>query len=294
MPFVPPADSLYHRYFQAHRRVTWDRVRVPDKEKTSGGIKVLPPERDQKGLPTCIYEAMMAWMESHLRLNGIIVRLSSKDLQDKEQALVSGETDRTVRCMEVVSTMGILSEDDYKNQNLTGVRYVVDGRKSFFSLNQEAIERAVETMRSGPLLLVFHCGEDYFDYIAKYKCKPILSYKKYRHEQMLTHAVNCIGYGVETIVPSWEFQNSYGKKLGPRGRLLPQNAIRLYGMTRIRAVLSSRKRKRMFLDDPNADFLQPPLKKRMLELKKPMLEPPIDWMDIDDLYSASSFSCTSF
>ncbi|KAM3372712.1 hypothetical protein ACQJBY_019539 [Aegilops geniculata] len=274
MPFVPPADSLYHRYFQAHRRVTWDRVRVPDKEKTPGGIKVLPPERDQKGLPTCIYEAMMAWMESHLRLKGIVVRLSSKHLQDQEQALVSGETDRTARCMKVVSSTGILPEDDYENQNLTGIRYVVEGLDSFFSLNKEAIERAVETMRSGPLLLVFHCGEDYFDYIAEYKCKPILSYKKYCHEKMLTHAVNCIGYGVEAFVPSWEFQNSYGKKLGPRGRLLPQNAIRLFGMTWIRAALSSKKRRRMFLDDPDADFVQPPL-------KKPMLEPPIDWMDID-------------
>lgn len=53
MPFVPPADSLYHRYSQAHRRVTWDRVRVSDKEGTPGGIKVLPPERDQKGLRKC-------------------------------------------------------------------------------------------------------------------------------------------------------------------------------------------------------------------------------------------------
>lgn len=58
----------------------------------------------------------MAWMGSHLRLKGIIVRLSSKHLQDQEQSLVSGETDRTVRCMKVVSSTGILCEDDYKNQ----------------------------------------------------------------------------------------------------------------------------------------------------------------------------------
>lgn len=202
---------------------------------------------------------------------------------------MGGELDRTVRCMTVVTKVGILSADDFQNQNLAGVKYVVEGVVSFFSLNKQAIECAVEAMHRGPLLLVFHCGENYHEYVGKYKGKPILSYEKYVHEKMLTHAVNSIGYGVEGFVPNWEFMNSYGRKIGPRGRLLPQNAIRLYGMGRVRpvvhavpvqvAVVDSRKRKREITEevdddeDDDDDAREPPLKKPMLEK--------IDWMDID-------------
>jgi hypothetical protein len=65
---------------------------------------------------TCIYEAFMAWLESHLRLMGIIVRLSWKDLQQKEQQLMSEEFDRTRRCFVVLSTLGVRSEYDYNNK----------------------------------------------------------------------------------------------------------------------------------------------------------------------------------
>jgi hypothetical protein len=91
-------------------------------------------------------------------------------------------------------------------------------------------------MSRGPLLVVFNCDETYFQCLGQFHAKPIISYKQYKHDGMLTHAANAMGY--ETIVPFWEFMNSYGK-MGPTkgfGRVLAQNAVGLFGLTRIDVV----------------------------------------------------------
>ncbi|KAM0898284.1 hypothetical protein ACQ4PT_022020 [Festuca glaucescens] len=263
-PFITPADSLSRRYAQAYRWHTWRKVR------TANGVKVLPPIRSQIG-PTCIYEALMAWMESHLRLIGVIVRLSSKDLQEKEQAFMSEEVDRTQRCLDVISTLGVRSEHDYNNQIWDGPVYVVDSYEQFYSLHKEAIQRAVQSMSRGPILLAFNCDKTYFQYLGKYQSKPIFSYEKYMHEKMLTHAANSVGYGVENIVPCWEFMNSYGRS-GPKkgfGRVVAQNAVRLIGLIKIDVVYpwdarnpKKRKREELAIDEDEIEHVLKKLRLR--------------------------------
>lgn len=63
-----------------------------------------------------MYNAVATWIEAQLRLEGIICWLSAEDLEVKEKALQSAETDRTIRCMEVLKSHGMISEDDFKNQ----------------------------------------------------------------------------------------------------------------------------------------------------------------------------------
>lgn len=52
-------------------------------------------------------------MECYLRLAGMDVRISALDLQEKEQALMTEQEDRTLRCMEVLMEIGVCSEQDY-------------------------------------------------------------------------------------------------------------------------------------------------------------------------------------
>lgn len=157
MVFRVPLDSLSHRYPEAHREKSWEGVR------TTSGLKVLPKIRTQLGrkqsdlypfdtllhmykyttpyciselqffsTATCMYDATTTWMEVQLRMIGIKCRLSSKDLQIKEQKLNSEHKDRVVRCMIVIKTEGLISEVDTPLAFLDC--YLSDGYYSFIFL----------------------------------------------------------------------------------------------------------------------------------------------------------------
>lgn len=64
---------------------------------------------------TCIYEAMAAWIDMLARMEGRICKISAMDLQMKEECLMSEETDRTKRCIDVLENIGLCSEADFES-----------------------------------------------------------------------------------------------------------------------------------------------------------------------------------
>ncbi|KAL6657356.1 hypothetical protein ACP70R_005136 [Stipagrostis hirtigluma subsp. patula] len=222
MPFIVPQDSLSRRYNQAYRLFTWEGIRGPS------GDKILPKIRKQIQ-HALIYNAVCTWMETQLRLIGITCTLSALDLQKNVEALDNTETDRTMKCIKVIKTLGICSEDDFKCQNPNATAYRLNNHTCFFGLHEQQFNAAVEAMQKVPLLVVFSVGSNYKEYVETFGQKPVLSYVKYEEGKMSGHGACAMGYGTESIVPFWKFMNSYGNIPSTKGfgRLLPQNAIYL-------------------------------------------------------------------
>jgi len=114
--------------------------------------------------------------------------------------------------------------------------------------------------------LVFHVTSNYNAYVQKCQL-PILSYEKFEEGRMEGHAACGTGYGVEEIVPFWEFMNSAGKNFptGGFGRILPHDVYHVYEHKGIKVRRPARPNKRSrerFEDGDDSDGDLPPRKKQ--------------------------------
>jgi len=115
--------------------------------------------------------------------------------------------------------------------------------------------------------LVFHVTSNYNAYVQKFGQLPILSYEKFEEGRMEGHAACGTGYGVEEIVPFWEFMNSAGKNFptGGFGRILPHDVYHVYEHKGIKVRRPARPNKRSrerFEDGDDSDGDLPPRKKQ--------------------------------
>ena len=147
------------------------------------------------------------------------------------------------------------------------IRYSVEDVYPFFAIHPSSCKAALQSITTCPLLLVFHVTSNYNAYVQKFGQLPILSYEKFEEGRMEGHAACGTGYGVEEIVPFWEFMNSAGKNFptGGFGRILPHDVYHVYEHKGIKVRRPARPNKRSrerFEDGDDSDGDLPPRKKQ--------------------------------